>query len=231
MKDSQFTIWLYGSLARGDPDAHSDRDVLVVGYPSAAELSGRLESLGPDLSISEYDWSEIEKMAGYGSLFLHHLRLEGICLFEAPEARGRLAGLLGRLGPYTRARRDWAAFETAIEDIRSTPHDLTTPIFEMAVIATLLRHSSVLGCYVSGSPKFGRVEPFQFLVKRWSMPQTVSHHFATIYRFRLHEEGRCGTPYSPTRAHVDSWASFAEVFLGRLREEIDDYERRVLAAH
>jgi predicted nucleotidyltransferase len=38
--------WIYGSFAKGKPDAHSDLDLLVVGNPAATELAeaaGKLE--------------------------------------------------------------------------------------------------------------------------------------------------------------------------------------------
>lgn len=230
MKDPEFAIWLYGSCARGDVDRHSDRDVLVVGYAPTSELSFRLAALGSGLSVSQYDWPEIEAMANYGSLFLHHLRLEGSCVFEPPGSLGRLTLLLEDLEPYTRARRDLKAFELVVDDVRSAPRHLTTPLFEMAVLATVLRHSSVLGCYVTGAPKFGRTDAFRSLSERWSIPPTVADDFTGLYGFRLYEEGRSDPPYQPTWAHVDLWTGFAGRFLHRLEEEIDEYESRVLAA-
>ncbi len=230
MKEQEFAIWLYGSCARGDVDRHSDRDVLVVGYAPPSELSFRLAPLGSGLSVSHHDWPEIVAMADYGSLFLHHLRLEGTCVFEPPGSLGRLTRLLGGLGPYTRARRDLKAFELAMDDVRSAPRHLTTPQFEMTVLATVLRHSSVLGCYVTGAPKFGRTDAFRSLSERWSIPPSVADDFTALYRFRLYEEGRSEPPYQATWAHVDLWTAFAGCFLRCLEEEIHEYESRVLAA-
>src|SRR5438552_4163356 len=95
------TLWLYGSYARRDSDSWSDVDLLLVSNSELVE-----EGLGVEetlrradlnlaeipelntwvtepskLSISRYTWNEIEEMASYGSLFLHHLRLEGESLW------------------------------------------------------------------------------------------------------------------------------------------------------
>src|SRR5215510_14420602 len=101
MRDAAVAIWLYGSHARGDVDANSDRDVLVVGSASRDEVL-ELGDLNPNPSVSQYEWSEIEGMAEYGSLFLHHLRLEGRRVFEGPFSSGKLAHLLDNLRPYAR---------------------------------------------------------------------------------------------------------------------------------
>jgi len=217
------SVWLYGSHARGDIDAHSDRDVLVVGTVNRDELLG-LGDFGENPSVSQYEWSEIEGMAEYGSLFLHHLRLEGHCLIERPASSGRLARLLENLGQYTRSRRDLRTFQLALNDGRDALRTLTTPMFELSVLATVLRHASVLGCYVIGSPTFGRTTAFSRLAQEWALPPEAVDDFTSLYRFRLHEDGRGEPPYQPTWAHVDLWSGFAERFLDRLEGEIDAYE-------
>jgi hypothetical protein len=101
----------------------------------------------------------------------------------------------------------------------------------MGVLAAILRHASVLGCYVAGAPRFGRTAAFLWLGGRWSLPREMLDDFDRLYRFRLHEEGRGELPYSATWADVDRWSGFAERFLDRLKGEIDEYETRVLQSH
>jgi predicted nucleotidyltransferase len=87
-------IWLYGSQARGDTDTLSDVDVLVAGEVDAEAL-GQLPYSQPQLSVVRYDWDELELMASYGSLFLHHVRLEGRPQYA--DKNSRLATLLETL--------------------------------------------------------------------------------------------------------------------------------------
>jgi len=229
--NTQLAICLYGSHARGDADAWSDHDVLVVGTPSESAAATLLDGLGPRLSISHYEWYEIEAMAKYGSLFLQHVRLEGNVLLEMPRGSRCLQSLLGDLGPYRRSVRDLRTFRLALDDIRSAPRPLTNAIFEMAALATMLRHSAVLGCYLTGTPRFGRVEAFRCLCDRWSIPTRVSDAFGELYRFRLHEEGRGDLPYMPTWPQVEGWSGFAESFLDKLEEVVLEYENRLSATH
>ena len=101
-------IWIYGSSARGDTDEHSDLDILVVGAATPAALAKVSGLTNSDRipAISNYTWAEVREMAGYGSLFLQHLRLEGQPLIEDVICNGRLGRVLREMGPYTRAARD-----------------------------------------------------------------------------------------------------------------------------
>ena len=94
------TMWLYGSHARGQVDPLSDQDVLVVS-DVAIEFEC-LQSISPitlhGASVSRYTWKEIKGMAAYGSLFLQHLRLEAVPLYESTGSEGFLRSLLDNLG-------------------------------------------------------------------------------------------------------------------------------------
>ena len=100
-----WAVWVYGSMARGDSDDLSDVDVLVVG-PDGEEAGDLLKTVGlsePKVSISQYSWNEIQGMAAYGSLFLHHIRLEGRPLYEGESCNGRLSAIVSQLGEYALA--------------------------------------------------------------------------------------------------------------------------------
>jgi hypothetical protein len=103
-------IWIYGSRARGDADELSDTDVLVVADPDAQVGSVVAALTYPRITVSRYSWSEMESMWAYGSLYLHHLRLEGRRLWSAPGNPERLTKLIATV-PRSRAReRIWKVF-------------------------------------------------------------------------------------------------------------------------
>ncbi len=228
---SEYAIWLYGSYARKDHDCYSDIDVFVAGKLESDEILNQLEFNRSQISISQYEWKEVESMARYGSLFLQHLKLEGRPLIVSLEGDRRLEYILRSLCPYRHVDRDIRAFTNCIADVGEGLEKGSTPAFEMSVIATVLRHSAVLASYLIGSPKFGRLEPFQFVAKRWGFPDTVIHGFERVYQFRLYEAGRTSLPFEPSESDVCLWVTWARNFLTLLKEEVSAYQERVFGTN
>ncbi len=186
-----WSVWEYGSVARGDADRLSDFDVLVVG-PEAGELGTVMTAagLGGDrASISRYSWDEIVGMAGYGSLFLHHVRLEGRKLYEDDACRGRLRGVLGELGEYTLARRDVQGFKTVLGDVAESLQCGGAKAFELSVLGTVIRHGSILGCWLLGNPTFGRLAPVESFATAAGLAVNMTD-FERLYMYRLYCDGR-----------------------------------------
>ena len=71
---------IFGSCARGDSDQLSDRDLLLVSKDSKILKSeaSRLENLG--WSCSTLTWSQLSQACKRKSLFIQHLKLEGIVI-------------------------------------------------------------------------------------------------------------------------------------------------------
>jgi hypothetical protein len=73
---------LFGSVARGDRDEFSDIDLLVVG-DNSAELTEHAQALASKgFACSTYTWSKLRYIADRGSLFVAHLKYEGIILTD-----------------------------------------------------------------------------------------------------------------------------------------------------
>jgi hypothetical protein len=70
-------IVLFGSASRGDDDRASDIDILIL-----ADTADRIRTLsaqykGSGANVSSYTWKRFGRLVVSGSLFVHHLRLEG----------------------------------------------------------------------------------------------------------------------------------------------------------
>jgi hypothetical protein len=67
---------LFGSVARGDADALSDRDVLIVD-DDVATLAARAAALeAQGASVASYTFAKLAALAARGALFVQHLKLE-----------------------------------------------------------------------------------------------------------------------------------------------------------
>lgn len=212
-------VWLYGSRARGDADAFSDTDVLVVGDPGADIDSAIAELDYPRITASFYSWNEIERMRSYGSLYLHHLAGEGRRLLASTSVPDRFPRLLADLPPFSRAREDLAGFRRALAESRASLRTGGWPDFECEVVATVARHAAILGSYCVGEAAFGRERPFFVAgaaVGYSAADIRLLAGPATAWRLRQ--------PGSHTEAvAVDTWLRQIDQFLDDLQGVIDDY--------
>jgi hypothetical protein len=87
---------LFGSAARGDADALSDRDVLIVdeNIETLGARSAELKAQGA--SVASYTFAKLEALAAHGALFIQHLKLEAQI---SRDRGGRLKRLLTNFVP------------------------------------------------------------------------------------------------------------------------------------
>jgi predicted nucleotidyltransferase len=229
------SVWVYGSVARGDADLHSDVDVLMVGdeiewgaaLMEDAEIASHVRR-GHRPALMRFSWKELDAMWGYGSLFLHHVRLEGRPV--KPALDDPLGRLLSTLPPYRRATQEIQALGIVLRDVGySLPVD-HSPKFELAVIATALRHAFILGCYVSGRPDFGRTTPFHTLGPELQVTSRDGCELGRLYGFRLYQQGRASAPFDATTEDVREWLHRADTLLAAIRRRVDDWDRAMSCA-
>ncbi len=220
MSAERLAVWLYGSRARGDEDGLSDLDVFVVDAQDTQidDLQAAVPTQLDAATISRYSWPEIHAMAKYGSLFLHHLRLEGSPLYESPSCIGTLSSILATLGDYQHASRDLEGFRTVLADVRESLATGGVDVFEMSVLATVIRHCSILGCWLLGQPSFGRTEPVVRIVATLRLATSISVGFPALYKYRLYSDKRLDRSCLPTGLSVDKWLGRAEALVSNVED-------------
>lgn len=212
-------IWLYGSRARGNSDAWSDLDIFAA-VPLSTTVD-EIQNLVPisleAASFSRYSWNEILGMATYGSLFLHHLNLEGYPLYESPRCKGKLTSILSDLGNYKHARRDLCGFNTVLYDVDEALKAKETEVFELSVLATVIRHCSILGCWLLGTPQFGRTEPVSIVVKTLRLEPSMATEFPSLYKYRLYMDERVEEK-NLIALQPQIWLNRAKTLIGKLED-------------
>ena len=201
-------VWLYGSYARGDFDRLSDIDLLYVSDREELSMFPDTIQSSDDVSVSRYSWREMERMAEYGSLFLHHLRLEGRPIAESTRCEGRLEKLLGSLVPYELAARDIVGFTRVIDDVVESLEDGQGSLtYELSTLGTVFRHAAILGCAVKGSFCFSRREPVEKMVSLSGLPMHWALEFPSLYAYRLFVDGRISECDAPSIELAEAWSS------------------------
>lgn len=181
-------LMLYGSTARGDSDPDSDVDVLAIADtpPTIADLS-EFRDLATDLDricITSYSWAEFEAMASYGSLFLHHLGAEGKLLRTSGD-ESRLLRILRFLRPYERVTQDVMSFRLTLSDVEDALHNDHSFVYEVSVVTTVLRHASILGCYMAGRPTFSRTDCMRIFLPAAGLHGADVRLATSAYSYRL----------------------------------------------
>jgi hypothetical protein len=209
--------WLYGSVARGQYLSNSDLDVLVVGDPiQDLDLDPIVLNLpqAEHLSIRRYDWSAVCGMAAYGSLFLLHLKLEGRRLWRYG-AGPDLAVLLRDLPRYSLVERDLAGFDLALSDVTDSLDDGGDPAFELSVVATVIRHCSILACYLMGRPCFDRHSSISYSFDQLDMSQ-LTEEALNLHHFRLAQARAIPLEQRPSQSLARRWCHHASDYVARV---------------
>jgi hypothetical protein len=226
---ADYAIWLYGSHARGDADELSDVDLLAVGDVPERELQGLQERFGEKLSLSAYSWQEIAAMTDYGSIFLHHVGREGRILAQHGPRALAFPGTLAHLPRYRYTSRDLGSFRSSVGDVRESIAAGGSPSFELSVLASTIRHSAILGCYVLGQITFGRTQSLARVIATWELDEAWVARFSELYEHVLASQYSDASSWRPDGCDTARWADFADELLDRLEVSIEDFDSNLSA--
>ena len=200
----------------------SDFDVLVVGPETGESITVMIEAglRCDEVSISRYSWGEVVGMAAYGSIFLHHVALEGRPLYETEACKGRLRTIFDDLGEYTLAQRDVQGFKAVLGDVAESLQQDGAEAFELSVLGTVIRHASILGCWLLGNPTFGRLAPVKSFGAAIGLAFSMAD-FERLYMYRLYCDGRLErSALGPVVA--ETWLHRAQRLVKGLEDMIND---------
>jgi hypothetical protein len=214
---------MYGSVARGSYTRKSDLDLLIApvrGVETRPDVRRQIAALPQSelLSITTYSWPELAAMAAYGSLFLVHLRDEGQLLYA--EGRGdALRDLVKALPEYQLVSRDLGAFSMTLEDVAESLQTGGDPVYELGVVATVVRHCSILVTYLMGEPAFDRAESITRAMTHLGMAESIADA-ESLHNYRLARSRRV----APQSTTIELAHSRNEMAMRFVQEVIGRYE-------
>lgn len=182
-------VILFGSAARGDQDAHSDRDICAI----VDDLSDRhihslkrhvAELYNADLrSVSAYRQSTLSQMAEAGSLFLWHLKREGRILYDPS---GTAKQTLSNLAAYRRFSEDLLQFQEVFDD---TAREFTArpqlDLFDLHLLFLVVRNVCMLLTVKAGDPRFGRSSVYTGAVQHYGRLPVTARLFSGLSNAHL----------------------------------------------
>jgi hypothetical protein len=103
-----------------------------------------------------------------------------------------------------------------VADVREELAHGSPVTYELAVLGTVIRHASVLGCYLLGHPCFGRTEPVRRFSEAVALPRDFTNGFMRVYSYRLALEGRRSQVDRANQPEPKEWVGWAECIVDRL---------------
>ncbi len=116
-------------------------------------------------------------------------------------------------------------FSSLLSDVQTSLAEGASIPFELSILGTIMRHASILGCYVCGRPTFGRLRPVEKIVDLWGLDEIIKQSFPALYRYRIWSEGRSNSPADASLENALCWCARADRVLTELEGRVNDYER------
>lgn len=158
-------IVVFGSYSRGDYDAQSDLDLLVVvkdgsgTTPERQIIEAIRSSLPKEPSVSFYGERKLQALFEEGNLFAWHLFLEarGVEWFPRPSA------VLKRPNPYATSLEDIGGLVAILEGVSSqVARNPWNAVFESGILYVCARNIAMSASWhLKARPDFGRYSPFE----------------------------------------------------------------------
>lgn len=161
-------VMIYGSVARNDEDSSSDLDVfaLVNDILTEREQEEVVENIasklkGDEINISLYTESIFKKMLKEGSLFLWHLKLEGIYIYNKYDL-----DIFFSLSNFNGYDKNLELYQKLFKRCKQSLVENNVNSYDLSMLFFICRNLSILTCFYLNEPSFGRYSSYQTLINK-----------------------------------------------------------------
>ena len=188
----QSSFAIFGSTARGDDDAFSDRDLLIVSddETSLREMKYKYDALG--WSCTAYSWTRLQHAADYGSLFVQHLKQESRILFDPSD---RLIQLLDTYSVNASYKHVWTAAASMVGELTGhLPRCDVGPMWALDVLSVGFRSLAVAKLADHGIHTFSNTGIIEGLTQTGMLKSKDEQQLSSLRSFKsLYRRGLIDT--------------------------------------
>ena len=184
----QTALAIFGSAARGDYDAFSDRDLLIVANdgPILRDMKTRYSALG--WSCTAYSWKRLQRASDEGSLFVQHLKQEARILWDPLD---RLAHLLVAYTPRYSYQREYDGATSLLGDLlQYLPECVNGPMWALDVLSVGFRSLAVAKLADEGIYAFANTDIIGGLARIGIVDSGGGRRLSSLRRYKsLYRQG------------------------------------------
>jgi len=208
MKDIKAFI-LFGSAARNDADKSSDIDLCVISNEviSTEESLRIIEQydykLNPDrIELVRYSEDQFNQMISKGSLFIHHLKNEGIIIYGTAYLNKRYE----KLKNFNSHSAELAYYKEIFDDLyysRTNGQSLLT--FDGSLLFTIARNTCILLANFYSQHKYGRRNAFEYCSNHLNKFPLSRETYKILETLKLLYERGTTPQEKPIEADIDNF--------------------------
>lgn len=228
-EENVLEIYLFGSYARGEADAYSDIDILIVindcnedEYIRCKDKYANILKI-PVEWISLYRYFKIKQMHISGSYFLWHIKNEGHKLYSK---NNQLENILYTLPKYKNVKNDLNEYLLIISDIeKELDRDNIIINYELSVMASLVRNTCIALSYINGIFDFGRKSVIMTCKKIYPKKIQFSiEEYIILYEYRLFQTGKLAKISDGDICMLKKWIDIEKELIKLAFEGVEEYE-------
>lgn len=217
-------VIIFGSRATNLSDEYSDTDVCVVIKDQTVINNDEIKHILSnkwDINTDDYilySESQMHEMASYGSLFIWHLKLEGLMVYDS----GFFANVVKGLSGYRHHIYEIDYHGKILQDIKKSykKFNLVNEL-DLSIIFTVFRNTCMILCHFRGVFVFGRRNVFSKALELYPDIPITNEKYTDLFKWKfIYERSAFEEEPLPSSSDFYEFLSEAEKIITYARQHI-----------